>query len=234
MTHIIDRKAIVQYLLEGIGQEITGPFYVFSPANDRNITPWPCDTKKAVLLLEQAGWTDTNGDGLRDKQGRPLTFRFMYPASYALYERFARLLKDNAARIGVEVLLEPCEWSILSARLNNRQFDAYIAGWSPDTAEDAFKLFHSSQITGGCNYVGFADPEADALMDQARRTMEDDKRNQLYRRLHKILHDVQPCTFLFTRPTLRLIDRRFENVTIHKLGLDYLEWYVPVAKQRYK
>jgi peptide/nickel transport system substrate-binding protein len=159
----------------------------------------------------------------------------MYPSSYALYERLARLLKDSAARIGVEVRLEPCEWSVFSTRLNNRQFGAYIAGWSPDAVEDSYKLFHSSQIAdAGCNYVGFADSQVDALVEQARCTLDDDQRNQIHRALHKILHDEQPYTFLFTRPTLRLIDRRFENVNIHKLGLDYLEWYVPLAKQRYR
>jgi len=235
MTYIIDRKAIIDHLLEGIGREISGPFYIFSPAYDPNITPWPYDPDRAVQLLEQAGWTDTDNDGLRDNQGRPLTFRFMYPSSYALYERLARLLKDSAARIGVEVRLEPCEWSVFSTRLNNRQFGAYIAGWSPDAVEDSYKLFHSSQIAdAGCNYVGFADSQVDALVEQARCALDDDKRNQIHRALHKILHDEQPYTFLFTRPTLRLIDRRFENVNIHKLGLDYLEWYVPLAKQRYR
>jgi peptide/nickel transport system substrate-binding protein len=235
MTHIIDRSRIITHLLEGLGEEITGPFGSLTPANDPEIKPWAYDPEAAAQLLEQAGWHDSDGDGLRDKNGRPFRFRFTYSGSYALYERFARVLKDSSAGIGVDVILEPCEWSILSARLNNRQFDAYIAGWSADAMEDAYKFFHSSQVpTAGCNYVSFSNPQADELVEQIQRTLDGEQRCELYRRLHAILHEEQPYTFLFTRPSLRLVDRRFKHVIVHKLGLNYLEWYVPAEAQRYE
>jgi peptide/nickel transport system substrate-binding protein len=82
--------------------------------------------------------------------------------------------------------------------------------------------------------VGFRNPGADVIIEQARRTIDDDARGKLYQRLHGILHEEQPYTFLFTRPTFRLVDRRFKNVVVHKLGLDYLEWYVPKSEQRYE
>jgi peptide/nickel transport system substrate-binding protein len=56
----------------------------------------------------------------------------------------------------------------------------------------------------------------------------------LSRKLHDLLHNEQPYTFLFTRPTYRIISPRFENVTVHKLGLNEKEWFVPKEKQRYK
>jgi peptide/nickel transport system substrate-binding protein len=71
-------------------------------------------------------------------------------------------------------------------------------------------------------------------MEEARRTMDQEKRDELYHQFHRILHEEQPYTFLFTRPWLQLLDKRFENVIIHKLGLDPLEWYVPKEKQRYR
>jgi len=64
--------------------------------------------------------------------------------------------------------------------------------------------------------------------------MNNGERNRLYHQLHGILHEEQPFTFLFTRPSFRFVDRRFKNVTIHKMGLNYLEWYVPENEQRYK
>ncbi len=235
MTHIVNRKQIVAHLLEGHGQVVTGPFYVHGPKNDGDIEPWPYDQEKAKQLLEASGWRDTNGDGVRDRDGTALRFKFMYSSSYALFDRLARLFKDEAATVGIDVICEPCEWSILLGRLNEGQFDAYIAGWGGDVLEDPYKLFHSSQIGNlGSNYVGFNNPQADAIMQEARRTASNGNTSELYHRLHRILHEEQPYTFLFTRPTFRLVDRRFENVTIHKLGLNYLEWYVPEQKQRYK
>jgi len=250
MTGIIDRQAIIAHLLQGRGRQITGPFYFLGPDSDPRLalplgagaTPAQApgliiayDPQASGQLLDKAGWRDTDGDGLRDKDGVPLRFRFMYANSYALFERLAKLLKDEAAKVGVEVITEPCEWSILWDRLNRREFQAYVAGWAGDAVEDPYQLFHSSQIgNGGSNFVGFRNPDADAIIEQARRTINDDVRRSLYQRLHGILHEEQPYTFLFTRPTFRLLDRRFKNVVVHKLGLDYLEWYVPKRQQRYQ
>ena len=235
MTYIINREQIVEHLLEGEGLVITGPFYIKGNQNNPAIEPWPYDLAEARQLLEKAGWVDSNGDGLRDKDGTAFRFRFMYSSDSALYNRLARFLKDEAAKAGIEVIPDPLEWSVILGRLTNRQFEAYVAGWAGDALEDPYKLFHSSQIgNGGCNYVGFSNPQADAVIEQARRTINDDERDKLYHRLHRILHKEQPYTFLFTRPSFRLVDRRFKNVTVHKLGLNYLQWYVPESEQRYK
>ncbi len=234
MTHLIDREQIVQHLLEGRGSSVTGPFYIKGGQNDPNIEPWPCDKVKAVTLLEEAGWIDSNGDGLREKDGTTLRFRLMYSSDSALYNQLVRFLKDEAAKVGIEIVLDPLEWSVILSRLNSRQFDAYVASWAGNINEDPYKLFHSSQTGAGCNYVGFNNPRADAIIEQIRCTAKDDEGNLLFHRLHSVLHQEQPFTFLFTRPSLRLVDRRFRNVTIHKMGLNYLEWYVPRGEQRYR
>ena len=235
MTHIINREQIVSQLLEGYGQIVTGSFYINGPQYDSSIEPWPYDLNKARELLDEAGWRDTDGDGIRDKNGVAFRFKFMYSNSSALYNRLARLLKDEAAKVGIEVIPEPCEWSILIGRLNDRKFESMVMGWGGDILQDPYQIWHSSQIGNrGSNYVGFRNRQADTIIEQARRAIEENERNKLYHQLHQILHEEQPYTFLFTRPTFRLVDRRFKNVIVHKLGLDYLEWYVPKEQQRYK
>lgn len=235
MTHIVNREQIVSHLLKGHGREISGPFFIKGKQNSPDIEPWPYDLGRARELLESAGWRDTDGDGLRDKDGSELRFRFMYASESALYKRLAKLLKDEAAKVGVEVILEPYEWSVLMPRLSDREFESVVMGWGGDVLEDFYQIFHSSQIGNrGSNYVGFKNAEADAIMEEVRRTFDEDKRNKLSHRLHRILHEEQPYTFLFTRPTFRLVDKRFKNVKIHNLGLKYWEWYVPKSEQRYK
>lgn len=235
MTHLVDRGQIVERLLEGFGKIVTGPFYFGSDAYDKTIEPWPFDIARARALLTEAGWVDTNGDGVRDKGGVAFRFTFLYSNASALYERLAKLLKDDFAKAGIDMIAEPCEWSILIGRLNDREFEAMVMGWGGDILQDPYQLWHSSQIGNrGSNYVGFADKEADALIEEARACLDKGERDKLYRRLGRILHDEQPYTFLFTRPTFRLIDKRYENVKVHELGLDYNEWYVPEGKQRYR
>ena len=235
MTCLTDRKAIVEQLTKGKGTIITGPFYIHGKQNDPNIQPWPYDLQKAAQLLDEAGWIDHDGDGIRDKDGVPFRFKQSYPAGGTSAEQMARWLKDNAAKVGIEVIPNPTEWSIFIGNLHERNFDAVESMWAGVIEEDPYQIFHSSQIgEHGSNYVSFNNPAADKLMEQARRELNEGKRYALYHQLHKLLQDEQPYTFLMTRPRYYFIDKRFENVIAHKLGIDPFEWYVPKDKQRYK
>ncbi|MGA2914623.1 MAG: peptide-binding protein [Sedimentisphaerales bacterium] len=235
MTSLLDREAIIKHLLKGNGEIISGPYYLYSKENNPDIKPWPYDPNKAAQLLDEAGWIDSDGDGVRDKNGVPFKFKFSYSADYVLYQNIAAVLKDSAAKLGIEVIPDPVEWSILISRLPEHKFDAMIMGWGGSIVDDFYQIFHSSQSSNrGSNYVSFKNNEADKLLEQIRRTMDEEKRIELSRKVHSILHYEQPYTFLFVRPTNRILSPRFENVNIHKLGVKEEEWFVPKEKQRYK
>jgi peptide/nickel transport system substrate-binding protein len=235
MTCIINRENIISQLLKGSGRIVSSPFYTESGQNNPEIKPWPYDPERAKQLLDEAGWTDHDGDGIRDKDGKPFRFKFMYSSSNVLYIRLAKLLKDEAARIGIDVVADPYEWSVLISKITARQFEAMVMGWGGDVIDDPYQIFHSSQIgNGAANYVGFNNPETDKLIEQARMTIDEAKRNKLFQKIHSILHEEQPYTFLFERPEMRLLDRRFKNVNMHAMGLNWLEWYVPKSLQKYK
>ncbi|MFA5422643.1 MAG: peptide-binding protein [Phycisphaerae bacterium] len=234
MTHIVDREQMMDKLLKGYGQIITGPYFIKGEQNDASIEPWPYDPKRAAELLDEAGWVDTDGDGVRDKDGTAFRFKFLYSNDSVFYQRLAKLFKDEAAKVGIEVIPDPYEWSVVIGKITDRDFESMVMGWGGDILEDDYQLFHSSQIGNrGSNYVGYRSAEMDELLERIRRTMDVGHRNELCHRVHRILHDEQPYTFLYARPTFRAIDRRFENVKVYKLGLKYWEWYVPKDRQRY-
>ena len=159
----------------------------------------------------------------------------MYSTGMVQYQRLAKYLKDQAQQVGIDLVPQPFEWSVVITKLTNRDFDATVMSFSGGVLFDIYDLFHSSQIgEQGCNYFSFRNAEADAITEQIRRTLDETKRNQLCQKLHGLLHEEQPYTFLFIRPTLRLIDRRFENIKIYNLGPKYWQWYVPKELQRYK
>jgi len=224
MTHLLDRSEIVERLMGGLGRVVTGPSHIEGSQYDRTIRPWPYDPNRAAGLLDAAGWVDTDGDGIREKNGTPFRFHLLYAADNLLYRRIARLLKSEAAKVGIDVLPEPMEWSVLYQRIKDRNFEAAIMGWSADMADDPYLLWHSSQVGAGNNFAGFRNPNADALIETIRRTLNADERNELCRQLHRLIHNQQPCTFLFARPSLRIVNRRFHNVRIYKLGLKYWQW----------
>jgi peptide/nickel transport system substrate-binding protein len=235
LTHLVDRERIRTYLLKVPEAEIpTGPFYLFGPQSDPNVRPWPYDPETARELLDEAGWVDHDGDGIRDRDGVPFRFRYMIVGGTPLHEQMSKLVKDSFAESGIDVIPDPFEWSVFIQRVQDRQFDAVNMAWGGGLAGDPYQVWHSSQIgSGGSNYVGFNNAEADALMEEARRTLDDSKRNAMFHAFHRIIHYEQPYTFVYTRPEQRFLDRRFENVKIHLLGLDEREWYVPLDKQKY-
>ena len=236
MTYLIDREAIRDYILRNPESQIpTGPFYIYGPQNDPNIKPWPYDPEKAKQLLDEAGWIDSDGDGIRDKNGVPFRFKYMISSGVYLHEQVAKLVKDSAAKVGIEVIPNPFEWSVFIQKVHNREFDVVSMAWGGGVESDPYQIWHSSQIGDhGSNYVGFNNAEADAIIEKARETLDKNKRNALYHKFHRILHEEQPYTFVYTRPEQRFLDKRFENVKIHLLGTDEHEWYVPREVQRYK
>jgi peptide/nickel transport system substrate-binding protein len=235
MTYLVDREAIREHILRNPDAQIpTGPFYIYGPQNDPNIKPWPYDPEKAKQLLDKAGWIDHDGDGIRDKNGVPFQFKYMIVSGTPLHEQIAKLLKDSAARAGIEVILDPYEWSVFTKKVLDRDFDALSMAWGGMVEEDPYQIWHSSQIKKGSNYVSFNNPKADAIIEEARQTLDAEKRNALYHRFHQILHEEQPYTFIYTRPEQRFLNKRFSNVKIYKLGINEREWYVPREKQQYK
>jgi peptide/nickel transport system substrate-binding protein len=124
---------------------------------------------------------------------------------------------------------------VFEERLHSRSFDAAALAWGGVVEEDPYQIWHSSQMKGrGSNYIGFNKKQADAIIEHARKTLNETERNELYHQFHRMLHEEQPYTFMWSRPSMRFLDKRFENVKVHKLGLDTREWYVSKEKQKYK
>ncbi|MBP7738802.1 MAG: peptide-binding protein [Spirochaetes bacterium] len=227
MTHLINRKEILDKLLFGLGEIVTGPFYIFGKANDPAIRPWPYDPERAKALLKEAGWIDHDGDGILDRDGKKFSFTFTISSGSKFTERLVSILKEDFARAGIDMDINRYEWAVYLDKIQSRNFDATSLGWSdPDFQDDPYQIWHSSQIKGGSNYIGFSNREADLIIEKARVEFDEGRRNRMYHRFHRILHDEQPYTFMYTGPALAVVSRRFTNVKVHTRGLNYLEWKV--------
>lgn len=237
MTYLTPRQRICDEVLLGYAAPTAGPWGEDSPQSDASIKPRKYDLAKARTLLAEAGWEDTDGDGVLDKNGKPFRFKLTYSTGSPTTDRIVLFLKDSYADAGLALDLDGIEWSVFSERLENRTFDAVFLGWGGGAVEsDIRQMFHSSQIGGGAdNYPSYANPELDKLIDTARTTLDYEKRMQLWNACHRILHEDQPYTFMYRSKRLVFMDNRIENVSIHKTGLnDQHEWYVPGPLQRYK
>ena len=147
----------------------------------------------------------------------------------------AQYLKDAYARAGITMELDPTEFNTMIQKINERQIDAVTLGWGGVIESDPKQIFHSASIAGGgSNYVAYKNPEVDRLIDEARLTVDEDERMVKWHRLHELLQEDQPYTFLFNFESVIYIDDRFQNVHVTKAGLnDRTEYYVPRPMQRW-
>ena len=226
MTMLIDRESILEKLQYGHGQIVSGTFYIFSKANNSNVKPWPYDPEKAVSLLQEVGWKDTDGDGILDKDGVKFAFTMTISSGSKFAERIAVMLKEDFAKIGIEISINRYEWAVFLSKIQSHDFDAVPLAWSLGYSGDPYQLWHSSMIKQGSNYCAFSNAEADRLIEAARMEFDANKRNKMYHRFHEILHEEQPYTFLFCNPELVVVSKRFQNVNVHLMGLEIVEWQV--------
>jgi peptide/nickel transport system substrate-binding protein len=240
LTMALDRQLMIREMWFNIGQVGYSPFYQGGKQTAPDVKPWPYDLEKARALLAEAGWKDTDGDGILDKviDGKKVKFEFEFlmTTDQKLADEVARYLQDQMSKLGIRVTLAPLEWSSFLGKVNNQEFQVTMLSWGGgDPESDPYQIWHSSQaVKRGSNFVGFNNKRADELIEKAREELDEGKRNALYHEFHRILHDEQPYTFVTAREFVNFIDRRFENVKVHKLRLDPVEWYVPVEKQKHK
>jgi peptide/nickel transport system substrate-binding protein len=221
MSIAIDRKRIIDQNLNGMGVEISGPFFVNSPSNDASIKPHKYDIEKAKALLEEAGWFDQDGDGIRDKMlhGELTPFRFSLsyyvknPVTRVNCEYVATALKE----IGIDCNLNGLDIADLSNNFAEKNFDAIYFGWALGTPpETPRQLWHSdgAKENGSSNAIGFDNAEADDIIDALDFEYSAEKRLQLYHRFHQIIHEEAPYTFLYSPKTTLVYRDYLQNVFI--------------------
>jgi peptide/nickel transport system substrate-binding protein len=242
MTMLTDRDRICKDVYLGYAATVSGPFAAGSPQADPAIKSLPYDPEAAKKLLAEAGFQDRDGSGvLKGPNGEPFRFKLTYGSGNATFERVVLFLKDNFAKAGITMEPDPVDWPILMKDLDNRDFDAVTLGWGGGIESDLYQEFDSSQMADqGDNFMSYSNPKLDELVREARRTVDEKKRMELWHKAHAILHEDQPYTFLNSRMSLRFMDKRIQNVRRSKLGLNYiyrytmpLPWYVPKSMQKY-
>lgn len=194
----LDRQKLINEVLNGQGLVAHSPILPNSWAFDAKIKTYDYDPKRAAELLAQAGWTDTDGDGVRDKDGRPLRFAFL-GSDDALRRQVLEEVTRQWAQIGVKAEPQTAGVSgLIRDFLRPRHFDAVLIQWDNLPADpDPYPLWHSTQVNeDGQNYGSFVSQEADKLMEEARRITDTTRRTELYRAFQKIFAEEAPAVLL--------------------------------------
>ena len=234
LTMMIDRQAIIDQMLKGFGSPMTGPFSTKSPQNDATIQPLPYNMELAKKKLAAAGWK-AGDDGVLTRDGVRFEFDLTLRTGVPLRERIGTYIQQQFQQAGIRVRLTPYEASVLIERLDERKFDACLAGWGASGIEsDPKQIWSSTSIENrGSNHVGFRNAEADQLIEEGERTINTAKRLDIWHKFQKVVYDEQPYTWLFSEQDCAFVNGRFRNTAPYPLGPSELDWYVPAALQKY-
>lgn len=233
LTMLVDRKGIIDTFQYGLAKEITGPFSPLTPQCDQTIKPLPFNVRAAKKKLLEAGWV-LNANGVLERAGKEFRFELTIPSDSPNYQQISETLKLQFAKAGIIMQITPYEFSVMVDRLDKRQFDAAMLGWTGGIEEDPYQIWHSDSIEKkGSNFISWSNPEADKLIVEGRREMDEAKRLAIWHKLHAIIHEEQPYTFMMIGTSRAFIQKRFQNTAPYKTGLNSGDWYVPTGAQKY-
>ena len=191
----LDRESIVNDILLGYAEVAQGtqPVISYAYAPDRIRTKYTYDPEKAKALLAEAGWTDTDGDGIVDKDGQPLAFEIIYQSGSPTVDQLIAYMQDAWKAIGVDLTPRAMEFSALVDTLTtDHNFEVALLGfnWNATFIQDA--MFACDQYEGGFNMVKYCNEELDAINYEATRTFDEEARRELLIEATNIVNDDLP------------------------------------------
>jgi peptide/nickel transport system substrate-binding protein len=219
----IDRQTIIEALLYGQGSVATSPIPPWSPVHPSSVQPLERDSAEAVRLLERAGWSDRDGDGVRENaDGQPLRFTSL-ASNDQLRRSVVEVVQSHLAAVGVTADIRIAEFQTMIAAHRGRDFDAIFTNWILDNFQVAaapFALFHSTEADkpGSANRSTVRDAMLDSLIDGVIRSTFVDEQQSIWRDVTLRLQETQPLTFMFWLNELAAYNGALSGVTMDPRG----------------
>jgi peptide/nickel transport system substrate-binding protein len=232
MTLAIDRQEIIDALLSGYGSTATSTIPTWHEYNP-GLEPLPHDPARAGRLLEEAGWVDRNGDGVREGPGGARLAFSLLTGDRPLNRAIVEVIQSQLREVGAEVEIQVLEFQTMLAQHRGRQFDGVLANWVLDNyqmASTPYSLFHSSQaeVERSANRSGVRDPELDRLIEEGAAATDPAVAKDVWRRFTVRLQEQQPFTFMFWLDELAATSDAVTGVAMDQRGefQSMAEWAV--------
>jgi len=237
INYAINKQEIIDGVLLGLGEPVASPYKPGTRWSNPALKPYPYDPAKAKALLKAAGYEDHDGDGIVDKDGKPLSFEILTNQNKER-EMTAVLIQRRLKDIGIEANIRVLEWaSFLGRFIKPKEFDAVVLGWSLSLDPDQYNIWHSSQQSPGqFNFISYSNPHVDQLLEAGRLELDPDKRMKIYHEFSAILLEDSPVVYLSAGYGLSAIHKRVRGISnpAPPAGIAHntYEWYIPQTYAR--
>lgn len=170
--------------------------------------PLPYDPELAKSLLEEAGWNDVNGNGIREKDQKEFRFTAIVQSGQPL-EKGSVYIQDQLRDVGIRMDIQSLEFSLLTERLRTGNFDAVLWRFMNQLSHQAGHL----SILGENSPIGYSNPEMIQLLKAAKENMEPDQRDRIYREIMPIFMRDLPLTLLFPQVKTHVVHQRIQGLS---------------------
>ncbi|HAZ11660.1 MAG: peptide ABC transporter substrate-binding protein [Bdellovibrionales bacterium GWA2_49_15] len=232
LYHLVNRELMNEKFLFGQSELANGPWYKQSEYANPDVKPILFDMKKAMDLLSEDGWKDTDGDQIVDKMidGQKVKLSFTILEPLQDFVKYLTVFKEDAKKAGVDVNIKYVEWNTFIKLLDERKFQMVRLAWGAGSVDiDPKQIWHSSSYEQqGSNFINYNNPKVDKLIDEARMAIEKKDRVKLLRDVYKMIADDVPYIFFFNSRygyyghTKRL--KRVKDTYNYTVGLSY--WWL--------
>jgi peptide/nickel transport system substrate-binding protein len=212
----------------------------FSWAYDPNVPKYELDVAGAKQLIESSGWT-LGADGIYEKGGKRLSSKLYLRIERPQRLSWAQLAKDQLKECGIDIEIVQGDLNtVLHPQVLDypNNFDTYLGGWSTSLDPDDYSLFHSSEMPTAKNpqannFIGWNNPEADRLLEEGRKELDQAKRAEIYRQFQTLIHEDAPYIFLWAELAHTGLSGTVysQNGEIDKTSLNY-NWNIDTWSNR--
>ena len=204
LVYLANRKLMNEKFQYSQAKLATGPWYLWNEYADPSVSPIPFDPEQARKLLKEAGWKDTDKNGVLDKviNNQKSEFRFTLIFPNKDLEKYFTLYQQDLKKSGIIMSLRFMDWQAFIKKMTEKQFTAVSLAWRTYTTDvDPKQIWHSeSAMEKGSNFISYSNPQVDQLIDSARTEMNKEKRIPILRQVYRIIADDAPYLFLFNTP----------------------------------
>lgn len=219
LTYAINRREILEDYLYNYGELAATPISpIFKNDIDQDIKQYNYNPDMARKILEDEGWTDSNNNGIIDKNGTEFEFTLTIPSGNPLRPYEATIIKNNLKAIGIEVNVETMELGAMLDDIDSKKRDAWILAQYVPIPIDLKSYWYSDLQNTQLNFVSYQNKKADKIMEELTVHLPKDRQKELYYQFQEIIHKDQPVTFLYWMADIVGINKRVKNINITPLG----------------
>lgn len=193
--------------------------------------PLSHDVDEARRILDERGWVDSNGDGVREKDGTPFRFAMVTNSGNQRRADVAQIVQQQWKQIGVEVELRTLEFNTLMDALIREDYQAALSGWGVALSPDLMGMWGPESPY---NIVSYDDAQTQALFEQALAQPTAAAARPYWQAAAQALVEDQPYTWLYYMDQVNGINERVRGVVVNTFGAfqNVWEWWIPGEQQR--